>query len=64
MVFNIGDHVKLVQTPAQTGVVLRINVLGSPEGVVVQWNAGPIYSDGQKIAYFGPETSKIEVYTP
>ena len=59
---EVGDNIRITDTPAQTGVVSRVRVLGSREGIVVIWNAGPVYSANQKIAYFGSEMMKLELF--
>lgn len=59
---EVGDNIRIVDTPAQTGIVSRIHVLGSREGIVVTWNAGPLYSANKKIAYFGAELMKLQLF--
>lgn len=59
--FNVGDSVKLVENTSQIGTVIRTNLLGVSNSVVVEWNEGPLFSAGTKVAYFGNNISKIEL---
>ena len=62
MVYNIGDNVRLVATPAQVGVVLRISPLKVTNSIVLIWDAGPIYSQDKMMAYFCNDLdTKIEL---
>ena len=63
-VYNDGDPIRMVATPAQTGVVHRCNPLGVQKGVIVVWNAGPMYEEGYQMAYFGSNFELLEPYTP
>lgn len=49
---SVGDTIYIVETPAQTGVITRINSLGT-HSHIVRMNAGPLYSGGKKIAFYG-----------
>lgn len=61
MHLNKGDEVRLIATPSQIGVVIRTNPLGVSEAAVVMWHAGPVYSEGEHVAYFGSNVDLIEV---
>ena len=59
-----GDPIRMIATPAQTGTVRRCNPLGIYKAVVVDWFAGPMYSEGYCMAYFGDNFDLLEPYTP
>jgi len=62
--FQVGDDVRYIDTPSQTGVVERMNPLGVSEAMVVRMNSGPMHTDGKHRAFFGASCDDIEVYTP
>ena len=58
-----GDTVRLVATPAQTGVITRNNSLKT-HSHVIRMNAGPLYPDGYTCAFYGnSECGRIEKST-
>lgn len=62
--YTDGEAIRMIATPAQTGIVHRCNPLGVTKGVIVEWNAGPTYDEGYKMAYFGDNFDALEPYTP
>jgi len=75
MSFNIGDEIRLVDTPTQTGYVHNNNSL-HVGGVNVVWHAGPLYPANQgdpdpsdpsyfqiraSTSFFGDKISNIEL---
>lgn len=62
--YTDGQHIRMIATPAQTGVVHRCHPLAVEKGVVVDWNAGPMYEAGYMMAYFGANFDMLEPYTP
>lgn len=63
-VYEVGDPIRILANPTQTGIVHRCHPLGIEKGIVVRWNSGPEYSEGEKIAYFGDNFDLLEGYTP
>ena len=49
---TVGDTVEVIANPAQTGTIVRVSSLGV-HSHIVEMNAGPLYSQGQRIAYYG-----------
>lgn len=61
MTLHIGDHVRLVDAPTQTGIIIRDKVF-SMYGLVVDWSAGPVYPSGKNnMAYIGLKLRSIEL---
>lgn len=59
-----GDPIRMIATPTQEGIVERCNPLGIYKGIAVLWSAGPLYSEGYMMAYFGANFDLLEPYTP
>ena len=51
---HLGDTVEVTANPAQTGTITRDGSLGTHSHIVTM-NAGPLYSEGQKVAYYGKQ---------
>lgn len=64
MSHQVGDPVRVIATPSQTGVVHRCNPLAIVKAVVIEWNDGPTYSAGEMMGYFGDNFDLLEGYTP
>lgn len=64
MSHQLGDPIRVIATPSQTGIVHRCNPLGVVKSIVVRWNAGPTYDEGFVMAYFGDNFDLLEGYTP
>jgi hypothetical protein len=62
MDFQIGDNVRFIDEPSQTGVVVRLHPLGVKKAVVVQMNSGPMYGEADKRAYFNTSVDALEKY--
>ena len=62
--FQVGDDIRYIDTPSQTGVVQRMNPLGVIEAMVVVMNDGPMHTAGKLQAFFGAKCDDIETYTP
>lgn len=60
--FQVGNNVRYISTPLQTGVVYRLNPLGVEEAIVVMWHAGPMFEEGRQVAYFGDSLTMLETY--
>jgi hypothetical protein len=64
MDFVIGDAVRLIAVPEQTGIIVRLHPLSVGKSFVVKMNQGPLYNDGEFMGYFGHNISTVEVYIP
>lgn len=49
---HVGDTVEVVANTAQTGTITRKGSLGTHSHIVTM-NAGPLYPEGKKVAYYG-----------
>lgn len=64
MSFALEDPVRMISQTSQTGSVYRCNPLGVIKGIIILWSAGPLYSEGEMVGYFGPNYDLLEGYTP
>lgn len=64
MDFQVGDNVRFITEPSQTGVVVRLRPLGVKKAVIVEMNNGPMYPNAVKRAYFSTSVDDLEKCPP
>ena len=64
MSFQVGDTVRDINTPAQTGTIVRMHPLGVTDAMVVSMNDGPMHSSPKQQGFFGNACDELEIYSP
>lgn len=63
--FQVGDNIRYVDMPEQTGVVTRVHPLGVQDAMEIDMNSeGPMYGMHEMRALFGNQCQLVEKYTP
>ena len=63
--FQVGDNIRYVAMPSQTGMVIRMHPLGVKDAMEIDMNSnGPMYPMHQMRALFGNQCALVEKYNP